>query len=184
MKRVSTPALVHAGNYALLTKKGSDKGTSSCLHRFKAPITTGDLYLRAYLYLDTDPVPDTPGTNFVVILELTAPTGDPDPDRNKTGFDLGPKGVVFLHCPWDGWINVPGTKLAQQKWTCVELRVSMDTGAAWLRINGMQVQSCPADPSKLPAGGYASATFGITSWHPARVLYDDVVVSRASVGCH
>lgn len=182
MEPVSVPAaMVHAGKYSLLTKKDAGFGSAAAIHQLDAPITSGGLHFRTYINLTADPLPLT-GQNFVVVLQLTAPAGDPEPDWNKTGFDLGPEGEVFLHCPSAGWIN-PGTKLVQKSWACVEIQVSMDSGAASLSIDGKQVQSCPAGRDRVPAGGYASATFGITSQHPAQVLYDDVVISRTPVGC-
>ena len=145
---------------------------------FTAPFTTGDFYLRQYLWL-----PSSVTIDGQVSLLVTQNDVPPYP---STFYMLDSTNLIISS---DGSFYTFPDTLPRDRWVCAEMQIHVDPTAGFVRLtldNGTAIQTPLIDTEV--AGGYAAFDAGVHyangSQSPVSVWMDDVVVDTAPIGCN
>lgn len=172
-------APVHTGTTSLRTESSGSGVTSRAVFPIAPTQATGDLYFRAYYYIETPP------TDGLIKLAGFESSADNDVDIN-----LFPDRSFDFYFHEMGGARVRGGPNHAQfdTWLCIQvaLTLSNTTGSVALRVNDMPELSSPADRDTRTASGVDRATVGIAWSETASttvVYVDDVVIDTVPVPC-
>lgn len=145
---------------------------------FPNEISTGDLHLRAYYWIDG------------------AVTWDEQASIVSSGYSVDPYPSTYLRLgPGEFVLQVDqGTfpfngDLPRNRWVCVELHIDVDAanGSVDLAVDGVQ-QFATSGIDTLPGAGYSAMDFGIHYATPnqtaIRLWIDEVIADTSPIGCN
>lgn len=144
------------------------------------PVTSGDLHVRAYVY-----VPSSVAISKLHVLlvgENVAPW-----QGVAIGLSSGDAAALWIGPATREVIGAPGS-IARDRWMCMTLHLSLhgSSGSAELSIDGREVTRA-SGMSTAPAGGYGVAVAGI-EWasadQPSATVYlDEVAIGTMPLAC-
>lgn len=172
----ATPTRAYRGSYAFeaVTDSSPNYKTARWGKFYPSAITSGDLYVREYLYLSTS-------LESQVSLMVTGNGATPFPS------------TYFSMTPTENHIQVDQNPFSfaplfpQNKWTCVELHIVIDStfGVATVTFDGNTLTTGMTNTAV--AGGYTNVDVGVhytTDTQPTVSLWvDEVVVDTSPIGC-
>jgi len=184
----------HRGNGALYSRKdGVGDGTPRYVDVL-GDRTSGHLYLRTWLYLQSplpSAIPAGSAASLLVLGESTYPYEGVSLTLAQQGLSLTIRGE------WQDHVPKPTYVMPSNQWLC--LQVDFEIGATavpTIRIDGLDLMPviCPVHDAgtcnMLMRTSYGRLWMGInwTNYDPAAgmpsvVFYDDVVVSTEDIGC-
>lgn len=172
----------HGGNGSLFAESSGAKSTAVVSKEFP-PVTQGELFLRAFVY-----VPDAQPTktlNFLFLGDYAAP----DPFR---GIDFNLEdGALSTYVPGDQPDRFVSTALVipRDRWFCLQIQmtVSANAGAVTMRVDG-EIGLEQKNMNTRPAAGVHLLRAGI-DWssgqtEPFEFSLDDLVLATTPLDCN
>jgi len=165
----------HSGTGSLELSTRS-AGAFAYLERDLTPVSSGSLYLRAFLKVPSDQVVD--GYD-VVMLSNAAADGGMVVSFAGTGLSLSSiagddKAAGAVAFPRDTWV-------------CLEVAIALSAvSSATSDLDGERNATLLTDDG-VPAGGYSRVAIGVVrasaSQMPTRILIDDLRIASSPIGC-
>jgi hypothetical protein len=143
-----------------------------------SPITTGEIYVRQYMWLPSSVTIDGQASLLV--------TGNGQSPFPSTFFMLEPSMLTISTdvAPY----NFPDT-LPRDRWVCMEMQIHIDPSAGFVRVTfdgGSAIQTPLTDTDV--AGGYTNVDAGIHYANevqsPGSLWIDDIVLDTSPIGCN
>lgn len=153
----------------------TDVAQAAAVYGFDSPITTGDLWVRAFVY-----VPSTFELTGFTLLYLA-----PGTNGEGVAVQVAPTALMMLfEAP--GQSEPADSALPLDQWACIELHIVVaDSGSAELYLEGTSTGWWPTDT--LPTNGIQGVLIGMENpldgQGPAEVFIDEVAISRSRLGC-
>jgi hypothetical protein len=174
------PPVPYRGAYAVSARWAMDARVEAYLELepLGTPRTSGDLYLRGYVYVPGTTAFDT--VNFLGLGENVSPV-----EGTTVMLRMG---SLATYSGTAGTTLQSSFALPRDTWLCVELHVRIgNAGAIDLYADEMRVAG--ADPiDTLPGGGISRLTIGAAQYDPrttpaGTIHLDEVVLDDAPIGC-
>jgi len=170
---------VYRGAAALYASTTDLSGKASITSELGTTVSSGALYVRAYVYVPSSVV--STGISFLFVGEAVAPYAG-------IAFEITGAGRASVYIgPLDREAAGAHVPMPRDRWVCATLTLDVgDTGRARAAIDGVSTVD-EALIDVLPAGGLSRVTTGIEWSSPtqmsADVYVDEVVVSTSPIPC-
>ena len=176
------PGAGRSGTGALRVSSVSDRHAAA-VYAWAEPVVSGRLHARAYVRVAAG----EPVDRYSVLLQLD--NGEETSGFEKVSADIISEERLALAAPFTGAGGATTSTMPRESWVCLEVAVVVDetgsVGGMELLADGDIIGSYgPA--STLVPGGFSQLIIGAVlsaRESPMEVVFDDLIVARAPIGC-